>query len=176
MVVAYIKDIVDPELVEEVENRIKKIDIDNVPESGYVEQLIEDNYLSPFPQVQNTERPDRVIAALMEGRVAILLDGTPFALIVPVTFSMMLQSPEDYYERWIPGTFIRMLRYLAAILALFTPALYIAFISFHPGIDSDQASHLHYRNQVRCSVSGTYRSIIYGSSHRNFEGSRTAIA
>lgn len=62
MVVAYIKDIVDPELVQEVENRIKKIDIDSVPESGYVEQLIEDNYLSPFPQVQNTERPDRVMA------------------------------------------------------------------------------------------------------------------
>ncbi|WP_342601829.1 spore germination protein [Peribacillus sp. FSL E2-0159] len=134
LVVAYIKDIVDPELVQEVESRIKKIDIDSVPESGYVEQLIEDNYLSPFPQVQNTERPDRVIAALMEGRVAILLDGTPFALIVPVTLSMMLQSPEDYYERWIPGTFIRMLRYLAAILALFTPSLYIAFISFHSGL------------------------------------------
>jgi spore germination protein len=55
-------------------------------------------------------------------------------LIVPVTLSMMLQSPEDYYERWIPGTFIRMLRYLAAILALFTPSLYIAFISFHSGL------------------------------------------
>ncbi|MCZ0874553.1 spore germination protein [Peribacillus frigoritolerans] len=134
LVVAYIKDIVDPELVQEVENRIKKIDIDNVPESGYVEQLIEDNYLSPFPQVQNTERPDRVIAALMEGRVAILLDGTPFALIVPVTLSMMLQSPEDYYERWIPGTFIRLLRYLTVVLALFTPSLYIAFISFHSGL------------------------------------------
>lgn len=66
--------------------------------------------------------------------MAILLDGTPFALIVPVTLSMMLQSPEDYYERWIPGTFIRMLRYLAAILALFTPSLYIAFISFHSGL------------------------------------------
>ncbi|MEH6965221.1 MULTISPECIES: spore germination protein [Priestia] len=134
LVVAYIKEIVNPELVEEVEKRIKKIDLDNVPESGYVEQLIEDNYLSPFPQVQNTERPDRVIAALMEGRVAILLDGTPFALIAPVTFSMMLQSPEDYYERWIPGTFIRFLRYIAVVLSLFTPALYIAFISFHPGL------------------------------------------
>ncbi|MFE4046671.1 spore germination protein [Priestia sp. YIM B13490] len=134
LVVAYINEIVDPELVEEVEKRIKKIDLDNVPESGYVEQLIEDNYLSPFPQVQNTERPDRVMAALMEGRVAILLDGTPFALIAPVTFSMMLQSPEDYYERWIPGTFIRFLRYIAVVLALFTPAVYIAFISFHPGM------------------------------------------
>ncbi|MFP7159411.1 spore germination protein [Priestia aryabhattai] len=134
LVVAYINEIVDPALVQEVEKRIKKIDLDNIPESGYVEQLIEDNYLSPFPQVQNTERPDRVIAALMEGRLAILLDGTPFALIAPVTFSMMLQSPEDYYERWIPGTFIRFLRYIAVVLSLFTPALYIAFISFHPGL------------------------------------------
>ncbi|HWO96170.1 MAG TPA: spore germination protein [Bacillus sp. (in: firmicutes)] len=134
LVIAYMQEIADPELVEEVKKRIQKIDIDHLPESGYVEQLIEDNYLSPFPQVQNTERPDRVIASLMEGRVAILLDGTPFALIVPVTFSMMLQSPEDYYERWIPGTLTRLLRFAAAIISLFVPALYISFISFHPGL------------------------------------------
>jgi spore germination protein len=70
----------------------------------------------------------------MEGRVAILLDGTPFVLIVPVTFSMLLQSPEDYYERWIPGTTLRLLRFLAAFVSLFGPALYIAFISYHPGL------------------------------------------
>ena len=101
LVVAFIKDLASTELVEEIKSRIQKIDIDSVLESGYIEQLIEDNYLSPFPQIQNTERPDRVISALMEGRVAILLDGTPFVLIAPVTFSMLLQSPEDYYERWI---------------------------------------------------------------------------
>ncbi|MEH6852074.1 spore germination protein [Bacillus sp. 491mf] len=134
LVVAYMKEIADSELIEEVKRRIQKIDIDNVPESGYIEQLIEDNYFSLFAQVQSTERPDRVIAALMEGRVAILLDGTPFALIAPVTFSMMMQSPEDYYERWIPGTLFRILRFGAAIISLFTPALYISFISFHPGL------------------------------------------
>jgi spore germination protein len=134
LVVAYFKDIADPELVEEVRTRIKKIDIDDVLESGYVEQLIEDNYLSPFPQVQSTERPDRVIGALLEGRVTILLDGTPFALIVPVTFSMMLQSPEDYFERWVPGTLIRLLRFGAALMALLGPAMYISFVSFHPGL------------------------------------------
>ncbi|SDK60131.1 spore germination protein, partial [Aneurinibacillus migulanus] len=134
LIIAYIKDIADPGLVKEVKKRIKKIDIDNVLESGYVEQLIEDNYLSLFPQVQSTERPDRVIGALMEGRVAILLDGTPFALIVPVTFSMLLQSPEDYYERWIPSTLIRLLRFFAALVSLLAPALYISFISFHPGL------------------------------------------
>ncbi|KOS02601.1 spore germination protein [Paenibacillus polymyxa] len=134
LVVAYIKDIVNPDLLEEVNRRISKIDMDFLAESGYVEQLIEDNYLSPFQQAHNTERPDRVINALLEGRIAILLDGTPFALIVPVTFSMLLQSPEDYYERWIPGTLLRLLRFSGAFIALMGPALYISFISFHPGL------------------------------------------
>ncbi|MCY8410836.1 spore germination protein, partial [Bacillus haynesii] len=117
-----------------VKKRIEKIDIDDVLESGFVEQLIEDNYLSPFPQVQSTERLDRVMSALMEGRVAILLDGTPFVLIVPVTFSMLLQSPEDYYERWLPSSLIRIMRIGAAMISLLGPALYISFISFHPGL------------------------------------------
>ncbi|OIJ21517.1 spore germination protein [Anaerobacillus alkalidiazotrophicus] len=134
LIIAYYQDIADPELVEEVKKRIKKIDIDDVLESGYVEQLIEDNYLSPFPQVQNTERPDRVNGALLEGRVAILLEGTPFALIVPVTFTMLLQSPEDYYERWLPSTLIRLLRFGAAFISITGPALYISFVSFHPGM------------------------------------------
>ncbi|CAH1056919.1 spore germination protein [Paenibacillus pseudetheri] len=134
LVIAYMKNIVNPDLLQEVKDRISKIDMDFILESGYVEQLIEDDYLSPFQQTQNTERPDRVIASLLEGRIAILLDGTPFALIVPVTFSMLLQSPEDYYERWFPGTLLRVLRFCAAFLALLAPALYISFISFHPGL------------------------------------------
>ncbi|MFD3260555.1 spore germination protein [Paenibacillus lentus] len=134
MVLAYMRDIADQRLVDEVTSRIQKMDIDDPLESGYIEQLIEDNVLSPFQQLQNTERPDRVIGSLLEGRVAILLDGTPFALILPTTFSMLLQSPEDYYERWIPGSFVRILRFLAALLALLAPALYISFISFHPGL------------------------------------------
>ncbi|SEL23028.1 spore germination protein [Paenibacillus sp. cl141a] len=134
LVIAYMKDIANPRLVDEVVTRIQKMEIDDPLESGYIEQLIEDSVMSPFQQIQNTERPDRVIGALLEGRVAILLDGTPYALIVPVTFSMLLQSPEDYYERWISGSFVRLLRILSAIIALLAPALYISFISFHPGL------------------------------------------
>lgn len=134
LVLAYVKDIVNPELLEEVQARIRKMDMDFIRETGYVEQLIEDNYMSPFQQVQNTERPDRVMSGLMEGRIAILLDGTPFALIVPSTFSMLLQSPEDYYERWLPGSLLRIMRFGAAFLALLAPALYISLISFHPGL------------------------------------------
>ncbi|QTD39801.1 spore germination protein [Sporosarcina sp. Te-1] len=134
LVVAYVHEVANPELVEEVIKRVKQINIDIVSESGYVEQLIEDNYLSPFPQLQNTERPDRVLGALMEGRVAILLDGTPFVLLAPVTFSMLLQSPEDYYERWLPSSLIRLLRFVAAFISLFGPAIYISFTSFHQGL------------------------------------------
>lgn len=134
LVLAYIDEIVQPNLVKEVKERIETIHLDDVAESGYIEQLIEDDYLSPFSQVQSTERPDRVIAALLEGRVAILLDGTPFALIVPVTFNMLLQSPEDYYERWLSSSLIRLLRYFAAGISLFGPSLYIAFVSFHQGL------------------------------------------
>ncbi|WP_213516451.1 spore germination protein [Paenibacillus montaniterrae] len=134
LVIAYMKEIVNKELLQEVEDRIANMNMDFISESGYVEQLIEDNWLSPFQQVQNTERPDRVISALLEGRIGILLDGTPFALIVPVTFSMLLQSPEDYYERWLPGSLLRTLRFFVAFLALMIPALYISFISFHPGL------------------------------------------
>lgn len=134
VIVAYFERIANPDLLKEVQARIEKIDIDFAAESGYIEQLIEDNYLSPFLQAQNTERPDRVIAALLEGKIAILLDGTPFVLIVPATFSSLLQSPEDYYERWLPGSLLRMLRFFAAFIALMAPSLYIAFISFHPGL------------------------------------------
>ncbi|WP_404447024.1 spore germination protein [Sutcliffiella horikoshii] len=134
LVITYVEGIANPEIVENVKQKVESIDIDNLPESGYVEELIEENNFSLFPQVQSTERPDRVVAALSEGRVAIILDGTPFALIVPATINMFLQSPEDYYERWIAGSLVRFLRYIAAFIAVFTPALYISFVSFHQGL------------------------------------------
>ncbi|WP_151735747.1 spore germination protein ['Paenibacillus yunnanensis' Narsing Rao et al. 2020] len=134
MMLAYIKGIANEELIEEIIRRIRTINIDDVQESGFIEQLLEDNYLSPFQQIQSTERPDRVMAALLEGRAAILLDGTPFALIMPVTFGMLLQSPEDYYDRWFSGSLLRILRFVAATISLFAPALYISFLSFHPGL------------------------------------------
>jgi spore germination protein len=130
----YIKGLTNEALVQEMRSRIQRINIDQILESGYVEQLIEDDYISPFPQMQNTERPDRVAAALMEGRVALMIDGTPFVLLAPVNFFMMLTSPEDYYERWMPSSLIRLLRYLAAFIALFLPSLYIALVSYNHGL------------------------------------------
>lgn len=140
MIIAYIDNIVDQELLQEVKRRIATIDIDEVEESGFIEQWIEDDFMSPFPQIHNTERPDKVASSLFQGRIAILVDGSPMVLILPVTLGLLLHSPEDYYERWIVGTLTRLLRYLAAFLAVFSPAFYIALVTFHPGlIPSDLA-------------------------------------
>lgn len=128
---AYIKGIASPELVDEVKKRLKKIDIDGVLESGYIEDLIEDNPFSPFPQMHRTERPDRVAANLLEGRVAIITDGTPFVLVLPVEISSFLTAPEDYYERFILATAIRFVRYVSFVVSLFLPSLFIAITTFH---------------------------------------------
>ncbi len=130
--IIYIDGIVDPKVLEEVENRIQSINIDGALESGYLEQLIEDSHFSPFPQIQNTERPDKAVANLLEGKVVIVTDGTPFALIAPAVFSQFYHSPEDYYERFGIGTFIRFIRLISMGMALLLPSLYIAFTSFHP--------------------------------------------
>lgn len=132
--VMYMEDIVDKSLVTEVNERLKSIDIDAILDSSILENLIEDNYLSPFPQIENTERPDSVAAALYEGRVAIIVDNSPFALIVPATIGTLMQSSEDYYTRWTESSFIRIIRFLAILLSVLAPALYIAITAYHPGL------------------------------------------
>lgn len=129
----YIKGITNPGLIREVEKRLNQIDIDEIMETGQIEQWIQDSYLSPFPQVQITERPDTTIANLMEGRVAILVDNSPLSIIVPAGLYQFFQAPEDYYDRWIIGSFLRFLRWTASLLAVFIPSLYIAVITYHPG-------------------------------------------
>jgi spore germination protein len=132
IVVSYIQGLADPNLVNEVISRIEKIKIDGILESGYVEELIQDNGYSPFPQLQNTERPDTVAAALLEGRVAILVDGTPFVLLAPTVFWQWIQASEDYYERFYISSLLRILRLFLLFVSLLTPALYIAASTYHP--------------------------------------------
>jgi spore germination protein len=132
--ITYIKGIANADLVEEIRYRVSCVDIDDVPETGILEQLIEDNALSPFPQFLHTERPDKAVWALMNGQVVILLDGTPFVLLAPITLQQLMKSTEDYYERWQIGSLIRLLRYLAAFIAIFLPSLYIAMVAFHHGM------------------------------------------
>ncbi|MEA1962075.1 MAG: spore germination protein [Bacillota bacterium] len=130
LAIIYIEDIADPGVIEEVNARINQIDIDGPLAAGYIEQFIEDNHYSFFPQIWATERPDKMIAELLEGRVAIMIDGTPQVLFAPSLFVEFLQAPEDYYERpWI-GSYVRALRFLAFFIAITFPALYISLMSY----------------------------------------------
>jgi spore germination protein len=131
VVVAYIEGIAGPELIREVKTRLSRIEIDAILESGYIEEFIEDQPLSPFPQIQYTERPDTTAGQLLEGKFAIFVDGTPFVLMGPITFWQMLKSNEDYYERYYFANVILWLRYIFLFVALFTPALYVAITTFH---------------------------------------------
>ncbi len=131
IVISYVENLTDPGIVKEVERRLQQIDMDSVIDSGYVEELIQDNVYSPFPQVQYTERPDTVASALLQGRVAIIVDGSPLVLLVPTVFWQLMQANEDYYERFEIGTLLRWLRYTFFIISLIMPALYIAATTFH---------------------------------------------
>jgi spore germination protein len=131
IVIAYLEELADPSLVEEVEKRISQIDTDVILESGYIEEFISDNAYSVFPQIQYTERPDMVAFALTNGRIAIFIDGTPMVLIVPTVFWDLLQASEDVYERFQIGTLLRWLRFIFLLVSLFTPALYVAVTTFH---------------------------------------------
>lgn len=131
VVIAFIDGIVTDSVVTEIKSRLERIDIDGVLESGYIEELIEDNPFSPFPQIQNTERPDVVAANLLEGRVALFVDGTPFVLITPVTLYGLMQASEDYYERAFIMTMLRWIRFLFILIALLLPSLYVAITTYH---------------------------------------------
>ncbi|MDP4126385.1 MAG: spore germination protein [Bacillota bacterium] len=131
---AYLSGVVNEKLVNEVKTRLQRIDIDGILESGYIEQLIEDASVSIFPTVGNTEKPDILAAKLLEGRIGILVDGTPFALTVPYLLVEALQSSEDYYARSYFVTIVRWIRMISLILALFLPAAYITIQSYHPDL------------------------------------------
>lgn len=132
--IMYIKGVAKPTIVDEVLKKLNTIDIGGVLESGDIEEIIEGDWLSPFPQFRRTERPDVIASGLIEGNVAIICDNTPFVLLAPTTLLSLFQSPEDYYERWHIASMIRLLRLAAAFFSFTLPALYIAITAFHPGM------------------------------------------
>lgn len=132
--VMYIEGIARDEIVKRVIESIKKIDVDAVIDGGYIEQLTEKKWWSPFPQVQMTERPDKAAAAILEGRVVSAVDNSPLALLLPSTLNTFFQAAEDYYDRWQIMSFIRLIRYAAAFLALALPGLYIAITLYNPNL------------------------------------------
>lgn len=127
----YIEDIVRPQILEEIENRLKDYTIDAVLESGMLEELMERDWHSPFPRAQVTQRPDKAAAAILEGRVAIIVDNTPFVLLLPITINNLFHAAEDHYQSWVFSSFVRSLRYISAFFAIALPGLYIAVTCFH---------------------------------------------
>jgi spore germination protein KA len=131
VVMIYIDKYADSSVVEEVRNRLTRMEAAIILESGHIEEMICDGKRSAFPLMQLTERPDTVSALLFEGKVGIIIHGTPMVLVVPTTFWEGFQSVEDYHNPFIFATAVRWLRYLFALVALFLPSFYISVTTFH---------------------------------------------
>lgn len=129
--VCYIESLADTKILEELEKRLDEINIDAVLDSGYIQELIRDAPFSPFQTVGNSEKPDSVAGKLLEGRVALIVDGSPSVLTVPFVLAEASQSCEDYYNNYIFASFNRLLRSTANIWCVSIPALYLAVVTFH---------------------------------------------
>ena len=130
----YVDDIVKAGLVDEVRNQLLAICIDKVILSANIEEFLIDRIWNPFPQVLATERPDKIVAGLYEGRISIFVDNSPTAMMLPITLQDLMQSVDDYTERPAVASLIRCMRYLSALIAVFLPALYVCIVSYHPGM------------------------------------------
>lgn len=125
-------------LIEEVKRRLAKINIRSMFSTGVLEQLIEDCPSSPLPQTLATERPDRTANYIMRGSVALIADGSPFAIIIPITLASLMSSPEDVYLRKPLGDVIRIVRYIGVLLSLLLPGYFIALALYHQGLLSNE--------------------------------------
>jgi spore germination protein KA len=127
----YIKDIANERLVDEVKRRLEGINVDYMLDSGVLEQLIEDSTIYPSPQVLSTERPDYVSTMLANGRVAIIVSGSPNVLVVPTTAYELMHSAEDEYIRYPYANLLRLIRLIALFMALLLPGIYLAITNYH---------------------------------------------
>ena len=127
----YLQGVANPKVVEEVKYRIGHLEVDSILESGYIEEYIEDAPFSIFSTIGTSEKPDVVAAQILEGRVAIVVDGTPFVLTAPMLFIESFQTSEDYYVRPLYASLTRILRFVAYVLTVFAPAIHITLVAFH---------------------------------------------
>lgn len=127
----YMSDIAENNVVNEVRQRLKAIDIDGIHEPGSIGELIKDPGWPLFPPFLTTERPDKVAAALLQGKAAILADTSPFAYIIPATWPDFMQAPDDYAFQPLFGSIFRLIRFIAFFLALTFTSAYVAIVSLH---------------------------------------------
>jgi len=129
--ICYIDGLVMDGVLDELEQRLNKIEIDAIIDSGYIQELIRDSKYSPFETVGSSERPDVVAAKLLEGRVALFVDGSPFVLTAPYIIVENFQANEDYYNNYILGSMNRLIRGLTAVTSVAIPAMYLSLVTFH---------------------------------------------
>ncbi|MGR5968711.1 spore germination protein [Bacillus paranthracis] len=129
--------------VDAIIEKINDIDIDDILDNGCLEQLLSNNSYSPFPQMIQTERPNRVIQGLLKGQVAVFLDGSPFVLLTPITLALLLHTPEDDTERWWIGTAFRLLRLLCFFIGTTITRRIYHFYFFSSGADSMAIDYLY---------------------------------
>lgn len=138
VVISYIEGVANNDVLNELRKRLSKIDCDAILDSGYIEQYIEDQPLSPISTVGVTQKPDKLAAMLLEGRIAILCDGTPHALYVPHLFVENIITSDDYYNRTISSSLMRVIRFIAMLLTIILPGFYVAMVSFNQEMIPDQ--------------------------------------
>ena len=134
VVLAFLKGVADKKLVKEIESKLQKIDIDGIIDSHYIIKFLEKNPDSLFKQVGSVEKPDIIAAKILEGRVAILVDGSPIVLTLPFLFFEEIQASNDYYNSHIYSSFIRVVRLLSIFISVIVPGAYIAMRVFHQNI------------------------------------------
>lgn len=132
--ILYIEGLCNEDVLQALKDKLAAIDTSSVLGASYIAERMQEDPLSPFPTVQYTERPDTLAASLMEGRVGLMLDGTPQTLIVPVTFFSLMQSAEDYYQNYLASTWIRWIRLFFVTMSFLVPSIYVAVTTFHPEI------------------------------------------
>ena len=127
----YISDIAKEEVVDKIKKKLNKIDIDAILDSNYIMEILEDSNKTAFPTMISTERPDLVSFYLLQGRIAIVVDNSPFILVIPAFMKDFINSMEDYYQKDIDVTLTKIVRYIAFFITILTPAVYIALITFN---------------------------------------------
>ncbi|NOU82332.1 spore germination protein [Paenibacillus sp. LMG 31459] len=128
--ICYMESLASPDILKELYSRLERVEIDSILDTGYLAELIRDEPYSPFETIGNTERPDALVSKIMEGRIAVLIEGTPFALTLPYVFVENFQASEDYYINYYFASFNRLLRVLGAFMSISIPAGYVALVTY----------------------------------------------
>ncbi|MBS2969882.1 spore germination protein [Metabacillus sp. KIGAM252] len=131
IVLGYIEGLVDKKVLNHLRSKLSALETDKLFETGMLEELLKENKLTPFPVFLSTERPDVAASALSEGKVIIMMEGTPFCIIAPATFWAFFQAAEDYYQNYDIASLVRIIRLIAYAIGLAFPAAYIAVTTFH---------------------------------------------